>query len=117
MLVTIRPIEAVKLEMLEERIHWYGADGYLCEHCHERPATDFDHIFFGRRKEYPELDVKYNGLLSCNPCNVARVGNNRDFRQLYWTMQCERYGAETMLEWLESIPYKLTLTHRIDFVS
>lgn len=87
--------------------------GFLCEHCQmigvdePRSAHDAHHVFFRRDKHRPELDVPENIALVNHHEHIRGDFDNIEFRRMFWTRQCNRYGAEHMEAWLASLDTKV----------
>lgn len=75
-----------------------------------RLATEAHHCLFGRRKgkRHPvsEFDMDENLQLVCEECHAAKAKSHEN-KVSFWERQCERYGKEHMLEWLENLPPKI----------
>lgn len=87
-------------------------DGRLiCEICFSRPAVDAHHALFGRadgkHTKWRQLWVndERNIQMVCKECH----NDTEDNRKLFWKQAVSRYGIESMIEWLESMPPKMKL--------
>ena len=78
--------------------------GTRCEICGVRPGTEAHHCLFIKSND-PAVNEKYNLQLVCPECH-ERYGRSYDNRVAFWNEQCRRYGKETMLAWLDRVPYK-----------
>ena len=85
-----------KLRLIRER-------GALCERCKTNPAIDAHHSCINRMKNIKELDDERNILLVCRTCHKP----SWEFRVFAWETNCIRYGKQSMLEWLLSVPLKI----------
>lgn len=90
----------------------------MCEWCHKREAEQRHHCLIHDSKRFHgELTVKENLMAVCAYCHTGEcLLNGYDIRLWFWSIQCERYGIDHMLDWLESLPVKLRYSRRIDFV-
>lgn len=72
------------------------------------PAEEAHHVFYGRRKGVPELDVDENFQLVCVDCHkFSGKAKTYENKRQFWKVQCERYGTKHMKEWNESLPLKV----------
>jgi hypothetical protein len=93
--------------------------GHLCEWCHKREGVERHHcLIHDSVRFHEELTVEENLMLACSYCHTGIcVLNGFDVRVEFWKRQCERYGPDHMLDWLDSLPDKLRYSRRFDFVS
>lgn len=92
--------------------------GPLCEWCRKREAEQRHHMLIHASKRfYDVLTVPENIMQACSYCHTGVcVLNGYDMRVWFWGVQCERYGVDHMLDWVERLPYKLKVSRRIDFI-
>jgi hypothetical protein len=80
----------------------------FCEYCGIRAATDGHHCLIHRMKKFKELGLPQNIMWVCNQCHLHNGElNSWEFRVRFWDTQCDRYGKETMVEWLNTLPLKI----------
>jgi hypothetical protein len=93
--------------------------GPLCEWCHKRPAEQRHHALVpDLRRWHEELTVKENIMQACAYCHTGIcVLDSYEVRQWFWGVQCKRYGVDHMTDWVHSLPDKLRISGRLDFVS
>jgi hypothetical protein len=91
----------------------------LCEWCHKREGTERHHCLIHDSKRFhEELTVEENLMLACSYCHTGVcVLNGYDIRVWFWGRQCERYGIDHMLDWVQGLPDKLRYSGRLDFMS
>jgi hypothetical protein len=64
------------------------------------------------------LTVPENIMQACQYCHTGiMVLDTYEVRRWFWQRQCERYGVGHMTDWIESLPAKLKISGRLDFVS
>jgi hypothetical protein len=92
--------------------------GPLCEWCHKREAEQRHHALIPDLKRWhEELTVKENIMQACQYCHTGiMVLDTYEVRRWFWQRQCERYGVGHMMDWIESLPAKLQISGRLDFV-
>ena len=90
----------------------------LCEWCHKREGVERHHCLIHDTKRFhEELTVEENLMLAWSYCHTGVcVLNGLDVRLWFWGVQCERYGVDHMLDWLDSLPVKLRYSRRFDFL-
>lgn len=85
-----------------------------------QPAHDWHHCFIHNIKKrgrsvYPQLNDERNLVFVNHWEHVElRKFDTRHWREYFWRLNCERYGEERMMEWLNSLPEKIK--PRMDFV-
>lgn len=92
--------------------------GPLCEYCKERQAEQRHHCLVPDRKRFhEEVTVKENLMAVCAYCHTGIcVLDRREVRIWFYDVQCNRYGVDHMEDWLKSLPAKLWISGRIDFI-
>jgi hypothetical protein len=90
-----------------------------CEWCKKREAEQRHHCLIHDSKRFhEELTVEENLMLACSYCHTGVcVLNGYDIRVWFWGKQCERYGIDHMLDWVDSLPDKLRYSGRLDFMN
>jgi hypothetical protein len=93
--------------------------GPLCEWCHKRPAEQRHHALIPSIKRwYDILTVPENIMQACAYCHTGIcVLDGWEVRRWFWGVQCKRYGVDHMTDWVHSLPDKLRISGRLDFVS
>jgi len=83
----------------------YKERGDKCELCGTPRDIDAPHHAIIRRaKKFRQyLDVKYNLILVCRSHHEHSDAD----RRRAWKMNCERYGREVMIAWLNGVPMKI----------
>ncbi len=94
--------------------------GYLCECGCGKQGEHAHHVFIHNIKKngksrYKELNDWRNLVLVNGDEHIKRKFDTRAWRQRFWKMQCERYGESAMMEWVNSLPAKLS--NRLDFMT
>ncbi len=94
---------AAKNEIIKKR-------GYRCEVCDSTDNLQLNHFLFGRRvikgKRMKELDDERNFRVECARCHMEKRRATHEDKVDFWRLQCQRYGRENMIQWLQSIPIK-----------
>jgi hypothetical protein len=90
-----------------ERLSLFKRRGWVCEICHNRPATDMHHCLLRRDKRKPELNHELNYECLCHYCHMMGYGDTLDHRRSFYIRQVERYGYDVVMGWLDSLPLKL----------
>jgi hypothetical protein len=92
--------------------------GPLCEYCHKREAEQRHHALIPSIKRWYEiLTVPENLMQACAYCHTGIcVLDSYEVRQWFWGVQCKRYGVDHMEDWVHSLPDKLRISGRLDFV-
>lgn len=93
--------------------------GYLCECGCGKRGEDAHHALIHNIKtkgktKYRQLNDSRNLVLVNHAEHINRKFDNRHWREYFWRLNCERYGEEKMMEWLNSLPEKIK--PRMDFV-
>ncbi len=101
--------------MTYEKIKLFDERGQICECGCGKLAQDAHHCLISRRKRFPELDCPENIALVNHDEHLLRKFDNLAWRQYFWRRQCDRYGREHMVKWVNSLPDKLS--NRLDFVT
>lgn len=97
------------------------ARGYLCQCGCGKPNHDRHHCLIPQINKngitkWKELDDERNLVLVNHWEHVEeKKFDNLAWRQRFWKMQCERYGESAMMEWVSSLPAKLS--NRLDFMT
>jgi hypothetical protein len=82
--------------------------GSTCECCHVEPATEMHHCLCHRMKGNKGLNDEENLQLVGENCHhVNGKANGAANRDMFWRMQCERYGRKHMHEWLARLDLKI----------
>lgn len=97
-----------KRDLFDER-------GQRCECGCNKLAQDAHHCLINRRKRFPELDCPENIALVNHDEHILRKFDSLEWRRYFWKRQCERYGVDHMMRWVESLPDKLS--NRLDFIT
>jgi len=97
-----------KRELFDER-------GQRCESGSGKLAHDAHHCLIGRRKRFPELDCPENIALVNHDDHILGKFDTLEWRRYFWKRQCDRYGEKHMMEWVNSLPVKLS--NRLDFLT
>jgi len=59
-------------------------------------------------KGHPELDDERNLMLVGRKCHTDKgLVNNYFVRMRFWSMQCKRYGVESMRDWYSKVNLKI----------
>ena len=78
-----------------------------CEGCNN-PAEQAHHCLYRRDKRYPELNDDENLQLVCYYHHmVDGTADSWENRVWFWGVQCERYGADHMIEWHDNLRLKV----------
>mgnify|MGYP003479457653 FL=1 len=93
--------------------------GYLCECGCGKLGHDAHHALIHNiktkgRTKYPQLNDPRNLALVNHAEHINRKFDNRYWREYFWRLNCERYGEEKMMEWVDSLPEKIK--PRMDFI-
>jgi hypothetical protein len=93
--------------------------GALCEWCHKRQAEQRHHALIPSLKRwYDILTVPENLMQACAYCHTGIcVLDAWEVKRWFWGVQCKRYGVDHMTDWVESLPDKLKVSGRLDFVT
>jgi hypothetical protein len=63
------------------------------------------------------LTVKENIMQACAYCHTGIcVLDAWEVKRWFWGVQCKRYGVDHMEDWVHSLPDKLRISGRLDFV-
>jgi len=94
--------------------------GYLCQcgcgkHGHDAHHAFIHNIKRAGKSRYPQLNDQRNLILVNHDEHIQRKFDTRTWRQRFWKLQVERYGEAAMMEWVESLPDKLS--NRLDFIT
>ena len=97
-----------KSELLAQR-------GQFCECGCNLYAHDAHHCFIPNLKRFSQyLNDERNIVLVNHSQHIARIFDNREWRNKFWKRQVLRYGNDKMNEWIKSLPDKLR--YRIDWL-
>lgn len=98
-----------------EKVTLFDERGVRCECGCGKLAQDAHHCLISRRKRFPELDCPENIALVNHDEHILRKFDNLEWRRYFWKRQCDRYGVDHMMRWVESLPDKLS--NRLDFIT
>lgn len=105
--------------MVFDKEQFKARRGYLCE-CgcgkegHDAHHALIHHIKSKGKTKYPQLNDPRNLILVNHAEHINRKFDTLAWRRKFWKLQCERYGTPAMMQWVESLPDKLS--HRLDFI-
>ena len=70
-------------------------------------ASQRHHALFRRDKRFPQLNVAMNYQATCEHCHTGTgEADATDNKYRFYEIQCNRYGAERVDGWIESLPLK-----------
>ncbi len=91
--------------------------GPYCETCKTEYATDGHHCLIPFQKRYAEyLDHEINLELACHYDHMTGDLDTYEHRKEFYLRQVARYGKQAVDAWIESLPEKLKISHRLDFM-
>jgi len=104
--------QILKQELLEKR-------GGFCECGCGKQGHDAHHAFIHHIKrkgktKYKELNDPRNLIIVNHDEHINRKFDTRAWRIKFWKIQVNRYGEDSMMEWLNSLPEKIK--PRMDFI-
>ena len=102
----------IKQKIFDER-------GGRCECGCGKVAHDLHHVFIHNIKrkgstKYPQLNDERNLVFVNHDEHILRKFDNQQWREYFWQVQIDRFGYDSMLEWMNSLPEKIKF--RIDWI-
>lgn len=97
-----------------QKIYLIRMRGSICEGCHNEPALYAHHCLihdinkYKKRKKdiLDELDDPRNLMLIGEKCEHSGIYNGSTWRKQFWKIQCDRFGHDSMIAWLDSVQLK-----------